>query len=131
MKRLSVLSPLVAVLALLMLLTGCNGDPATDTYKTLRIAGVTYDATMQAAGDAYRSGHLTDEQKDTLIKYGTAFYGAWHTAREALEVYVETKNPDAAMRDRLLSLGTAALTKWTTFRDYARDMGVLIEGGER
>jgi hypothetical protein len=130
MKRFSVLSPLVAILALLLILPGCNADPVTETYKTLRIAGVTYDATMQAAGDAYRSGRLTDAQKDTLIKYGTAFYGAWHTAREALAIYAETEKPDAVMRERLLSLGSAALAKWTTFRDYARDMGVLIERGQ-
>lgn len=126
MRQFRILSCLMAVLALLVLVTGC--DEVKSTYNTLAVSGVTYDATMKAAADAHASGQLSDDQKATLIKYGTAFYGAWHTAREALRIYKATDKPDAASRERLIALGTAALAEWTTFKNYARDMGVLVEG---
>jgi len=127
MKR--VLSLLLAFMAVLVMLAGCNsGDAVTNTYKTLSIAGISYDATMKAAAEAYASGHISEAQKATLIKYGTAFHGSWQAAHTALKIYVATDKPEAETRDRLLALVARALSEWSTFSDCARDMGVLTEG---
>jgi len=60
-------------------LTAC-ASLQTNTYKTLSLSKVTYDSSMKIAGDLYKQGKITDDQKDRIIHYGNSYKDAHNLA---------------------------------------------------
>jgi hypothetical protein len=96
------LAILMATILVLFLVAGCAGQagnapgapaqqataqesPKAMAYKTLAMAGKTYNATMKSLGDLYRQKLIDDQVKARAIEYGTAFQHAYNQALDAAE----------------------------------------------
>lgn len=109
---------LVAVFTVsLSLVAGCT-DYTKTAYRTVATASITYDAIMNAAGDAYRAGALSDDQKDQIIVYGKAAEGAIGIARSALEAYVVAGETDGPLKDKLIDALANLAGKLGTLQEY-------------
>lgn len=79
------------------LLVGCAGikqaeDPwVTTAYRALGVSATAYDTIMMAAQDASSAGLLSVNDRIRIRNAGIEFWGAWHMARNSLEVYGEFK----------------------------------------
>jgi len=77
-------------LCLIFSLYGCvEEDFIKSTYKTLAVSQVIYDNTFQVLSEMYKTGQITEETKDTAIKYGYVYYESFIITRNALEEYVK------------------------------------------
>jgi len=116
----------LACLALLLCL-GCKpAEFETNAYNTLVIAGHTYDATMRATADAYGRGLITVEQYDRAKDAARICYGAYQTARIALEEYVDADVHSESDRERIMSTLTALALRLAELTEYARQIGVGV-----
>lgn len=117
MKRLTLLS---LVLVMTLGLAACS-DFTKTSYRTLATTSLTYDTFMTAAGDAYRAGAVTEDQKETLTQYGTAVEGALNIARKALESYFLAGESDGDLKQKVVS----------ALADLAMQLSTLqVEGGK-
>lgn len=105
----------VCILVMLVMLVmafcaACEKDFATSSYSTLSALGHTYDGVMTAAGDAHKAGIINDETKEKIVDAGNVFYGSYHAAVNALEIYVKAKDSNSGVADAK-NVVTQALSK--------------------
>lgn len=75
---------------LIFSLYGCQDeDFVNSTYKTLAVSQVIYDNTFQVLAEMYKTGQITEETKETAIKYGYVYYESFIITRNALEEYAK------------------------------------------
>ena len=116
----------LACLALLLCVACNDGEVERNAYNTLVIAGHTYDATMSATADAYGRGIISAEQYDRAKAVARIYYGAYQTARIALEEYVAADVHSDSDRERLMSTLTALALRLAELTEYARQIGVGV-----
>lgn len=90
MKKKARLKYLALLLTLTCMLSvqACKSDDfAKTSYRTLSIAGITYDTAMRISADAYKQGIINDAAKEKIITVGNIYYQSYMTARQGLEVY--------------------------------------------
>lgn len=78
------------VIGLLLITSACRGtSPSVSevAFKTLSTAATSYEQTMKALGDYYKQGKISEETKEKIISAGEVYYGAYHSAVIAFEVY--------------------------------------------
>lgn len=75
------------LLAVLIFAGACAHSPAGKAYDVLYTAAITYDTAMNFAGDEYRAGNITEDQKDRIVKLAHKYRLAVKTGQQALEVY--------------------------------------------
>lgn len=67
---------------------------AKNSFRTLSVSKATYDTVLTAAGDLYREGKLTDEQKQEFIDVGEIYRDAHQTAADAMIAYMTTDSAE-------------------------------------
>lgn len=92
-KKASMLFLAVLVLAF----TGC-ATFVDNAYKTIFIAGTSYDAGMKSVADLQAQKIITAEQRAEINALATKFYSAYQVASVALSTYNKTKTADAEAR---------------------------------
>lgn len=88
-KRMSVV--VVFLVMAIFIMAGCASFTG-NAYKTLTTSATVYESTMAAAGDAYKQGLITDEDKAKIISIADKYWTAYHASVIALEVYERTKS---------------------------------------
>ena len=63
--------PLILLLALMLL--SCANSFTKNAFDTLSISKETYNSTLSIAGDLYKQGLMSEEQKNEAIKLGNAY----------------------------------------------------------
>ena len=112
----------IIVLSIIMwLMVGC-ATFKQNTYNILYTSGVAYDTAMSVAGDLYKQGVIKDVQKDDIIKYGNAFYSAYHAAVDAFEVW--NKTDSAADKDKMITALNAILPKLMDLKNYLNRLNI-------
>nr|WP_321513144.1 hypothetical protein [uncultured Pseudodesulfovibrio sp.] len=102
------------------------------SYQTLAVAGTTYDNAMNAVGDYYRAGRISEDQKGKIRGIALKYYGAYHLAREALTSYadvVRAGGDDAAAYKLAADALADIWSKLDDLTNYARDLGIKIPEG--
>lgn len=95
MKKRSVFFLVAGVVLWHCIILGCAGikqaeDPwVTTAYRALGVSATAYDTIMMAASDASAAGLLSVNDRIRIRNAGIEFWGAWHMARNSLEVYAE------------------------------------------
>jgi len=118
----------ILVVLLLALAAGCaTANFKRDAYRTLGAAGATYDAAMKSLADLYDKGVIGNAEKTKAIEYGGYFWAAYHTAADAMVVYMETENAaDEARVTKAMAMLSQALSR---FMDVVQPM--LAKGGDK
>ncbi len=100
------------VLLLIIGLAGCASTPAGKTYDALYAAAAIFDGAMTYAGDQYRAGKISEDQKEEIITYAEKYQLAWNTAQAALLTYKQAAraSPDASPQQRALDIAMNAFT---------------------
>ena len=76
------------VLSCMLSMQACKSDNFVKvSYRTLSVAGITYDTAMKVAADAYKQNIIPETTKEQIIKYGNVYYQSYETARQGLEIY--------------------------------------------
>lgn len=88
----------VFLLAAIVLLAGCAQSLTGKAYQGLHAAAITYDEAMQAAGDAYRAGLISEKKKAAILDVANKYRTAHLAAVSALEAYKATGDATAEMR---------------------------------
>ena len=87
-----------------------------NTYRTMYIAGTSYDTGMKIVSKLYAEGNLCEWQRQDINKYGNIFYASYQLAVEAFEVWKKTQTQ--AAKDVLISKLASVFLNWTTYADY-------------
>ncbi len=108
---------LVGVLAVVMMmgLMGC-GTFTSNTYKSLYIAGTSYDAGMKSVSSLQKQGVISDAQRAEINKYGNYYYVSYQVAVDAFALYKKTETQDA--KSKVIAAIAEVFAKWPTFADY-------------
>lgn len=119
-SRTKVFHVLMVLMFIGMINAGCQTAPTpapTPTkvaYATIKSSAIAYDAVMSAIGDLDRQGKITATQKSTIIKYGSEFWRAYHTAVDALIAYKKAGGESISLESTLSTL-TATLTSFLQY----------------
>lgn len=105
---------ILGMVALISFYVSCASNQAfiNTSYKTLTVSRTTYDNTMLALVDMYRSGNLPSNALEKILVAGKVYSDAHNAAVEALARYVETK--DLIEKDRIaeeIKIAAQALTE--------------------
>lgn len=84
-----------------------------NSYKTLYIAGQTYDAGMKSVADLQKQGKITDVQRIEINKYAEKYYACYQVAVVALQAYKKSQNE--ATEQALATALTEMINSWTVF----------------
>ena len=100
---------LFSILAIALGIFGCaaqtSGSFTMDAYKTLSVAGATYNSGMEMAAQADKAGMLKAATKADILKYGRAFYTSYILAQKTLLDYTVIGQSNAtAMQEVSASL---------------------------
>ena len=71
------------------LLVGCE-DFETNAYKSLKTSAILYDTGMWATSNFYKSGVITEQQKNAIVKAGSLYRTAYLSACGFLLAYHNT-----------------------------------------
>jgi hypothetical protein len=90
---------LLAFLASMLVIPGCSANQVNVAAKSIITANEVYDATMQAASDAYKKGVMGEEGKEKILKYGNVAYSGIAAANTALLAALDagTKESETAL----------------------------------
>ncbi len=100
----------------MFLVSGCGAKFTDDAYKTLSISKETYDSSMTVASDLHRQNHISEEQKEQVVEYGTHYMILHNEAVAALLEYDLTKDDDA--KQRYFKTVTDVLRRLSILTDY-------------
>jgi hypothetical protein len=107
---------LMIVCVFMMFAAAACDDTVKNAYKTLFIAGTTYDTGMKAVADLQKQGKVTADQRKEINTYASKFYGSYQIAVVLLQQYNKTK--DANTQTMLASAITKFLSEWTVLAGY-------------
>lgn len=116
---------LICFLAMIFM-QGC-ADFEKQAYTSVLAAGKTYDISMKTAARLYEEKKITEEQKTKILAVGTVYYGAYQASVEAMLVYHDAKDKDAA-KDKARQAVTSMILRFNTFIDCYNDIVKGIEG---
>ena len=75
----------------------CATTSQGKAHDALKIAAVSYDASMSVFGAMYKAGNLSEEDKTTVLAYSARYRLAHRAAREALKTYIEVKDSGGSL----------------------------------
>lgn len=78
---------LLPLLLLAFVLVSCGASLVQTSYKSLTISKTTYDTSLSIAGDLYKRGLMTEDQKVEAVKYGNLYMVVHNEATAALLKY--------------------------------------------
>ena len=107
----------VGLLAIVLLagLISCASFTQT-TYKSLFIAGTTYDAAMKSVASLQRQGVISDVQRAGINKYANHYYVSYQVAVDAFVLYKKTET--AATKTKVTAAVAEVFARWPTFAEY-------------
>lgn len=113
---------LIVVLAFCWLpaLSACTttgGSFTTNSYKTLLIAGETYNAGIQMVAHADKAGMLSPSQKVQILGAGNVFYTSYQTAQQALLQYAIMGQSNATAMQEVQMAMSALATDMNSFNN--------------
>ena len=108
---------LVGFISIILLagLMGCASF-TNNTYKSLYIAGTSYDAAMKSISSLQKQGVVSDAQRAEINKYGNYYYVSYQVAVDAFALYKKTETADA--KTKVISAVAEVFSKWPTFAEY-------------
>lgn len=130
MKRSHILLSFLMLLPLMGMLGGCDDSSfESSAYKTLVVAGSSYDAAMSALSDAHSRQFISDGQWNKAKDIARVYYGAFHAARIGLAEYVRLpqEKRSASAREQVQATITAMALRLTELLDFARTVGVGVQ----
>lgn len=107
------------LMALAIIFTGCSTNQLNVAAKSIITAQEIYDATMSAAGDAYKVGKIEDDAKDKIVAMGTLAYESINMAQISLLACLDVSTAEnerrlqvalTAMRENLVKLIDSAVS---------------------
>jgi hypothetical protein len=108
----------ILLMAMLML-AGCAGkDFVTNAHDILGVSKTTYDSQLNIAGDLYRQGYITEDQKNKAIEHGTTYMLVHNEATAALLEYRINENEDA--KQKYLDTISDVLSRLSFLIDYVK-----------
>lgn len=108
------------LLMAMFLVAGCANKFTENAYKTLNVSKETYDSTLNIAGDLYRQGHVTEEQKDQAIYYGSGYMTVHNEAVAALLEYELHESEDA--KQKYIDTISDVLSRLSFLIDYVKNL---------
>lgn len=107
--------PILLSIVLLAGLISCASFEQ-NTYKSLYVAGTTYDTAMKSVSSLQKQGFVTDAQRIEINKYANYYYVSYQVAVDAFSLYKRTKTRDA--KDKVISAVAEVFLKWPTLAEY-------------
>ena len=83
-----------------------------NTYRSLYLAGTTYDTAMKKLDGLQNQGKITQTQRDQINKVALIYYNSYQTAVKAFEIYKQTSL--VSDKDKLVTAITLAASNWGT-----------------
>jgi len=107
----------VGIIAIILLagLLSCATFTST-TYKSLFIAGTSYDTAMKSIASLQAQGKITAAQRAEINKYANIYYVSYQTAVDAFIFYEKNKNE--ATKQVVINAVATAISKWAEFAGY-------------
>lgn len=108
---------LVGFISIILLagLMGCASF-TNNTYKSLYIAGTSYDAAMKSISSLQKQGIVSDAQRAEINKVGNYYYVSYQVAVDAFALYKKTETADA--KTKVIAAVAEVFSKWPTFAEY-------------
>jgi len=111
----------IALLSVIILATLVScANFSNNTYKTIYIAGQSYDLAMRTVSELQKQGKITAAQREEINKYGTAYYMAYNASIDSLELYMRVE--DQTTKDKVISILQELMGKWTAFAVYVNSL---------
>jgi len=107
----------VGVIGIILLagLLSCSTFTGT-TYKSLFLAGTSYDTAMKSVASLQTQGKITTEQRVEINKYANIYYVSYQAAVDAFIFY--EKNKTEASKQIVINALATAIAKWADFAGY-------------
>ena len=115
----------MAIAMLSLVGPGCATTGVGKAYDAVYSSIVTYDTVLQIAGDQYKQGNISEEQKEKIIKQAEKVYDAMLVSQKALKVY---KLAETIGDKEGLSKAEKALYITIDAMEEARDVLLLMIG---
>ena len=109
--------PLILLLALMLL--SCANSFTKNAFDTLSISKETYNSTLSIAGDLYKQGLMSEEQKNEAIKLGNAYKLVHNEAVGALLNY-KTSGYTEESKESYLNLMKDVSARLANLLDYLK-----------
>lgn len=103
---------IVMALVMVVALAGC-ASLVNNSYKTLYLAGQSYDTGMKAVAEFQKSGKITETQRAEINKYANLYYVAYNAAVDALKEY--QRDNTVANKEKLASALSATVAAYKQF----------------
>ena len=123
---------LVFACILVVCLAACATSPLGKAYDILATREVIYDTGLTYAGDEYRAGRISEEQKDQIVKYASRFKLGWETAKAAAITYkkaLRARGENADVSTEQIALKTAVDAASAAQKLLLEYMALLSKGG--
>lgn len=114
MIRRGTLPILLSIVLLIGLISCANFEQ--NTYKSLYIAGTTYDTAMKSISSMQKQGFITDAQRAEINKNANYYYVSYRVAVDAFSLYKRTKTQDT--KNKVISAVAEVFLKWPTLAEY-------------
>ncbi|KKL20837.1 hypothetical protein LCGC14_2451490 [marine sediment metagenome] len=75
----------------LLVVFGCATSPVGKAYDVLYSAAVIYDTALTYAGDEYRAGRISEEEKKMIVAYADRYRLAVRAGQSALRAYKQAE----------------------------------------
>ncbi|XPV77948.1 MAG: hypothetical protein ACNI27_08515 [Desulfovibrio sp.] len=112
---------------LLLCTTGCTDNVEDVAYKSMAIAGITYNAVMKSASTAEKSGMITTTERAEINHYGQIYHDSYHAACDVFKDYLKLTSPNDSDAQKVFSAMAAAAANLSTLTDFARSVGLVFE----
>lgn len=80
---------LLCLIGVVVFLMGCATSPVGKAYDVLYASAVVYDTALTYAGDEYRAGRISEDQKSEIVVYAGKYRAALLLGQSALFTYKE------------------------------------------
>jgi hypothetical protein len=127
-----VLKQSLLVLILILFCVSCAGFMQT-TYKTLYVAGVSYDMAMKSVSRLQAGGMITPEQRAAINELANYYYVSYHASVDAFEIYKKVETVEN--KQKLLIVMNLTSESWIKLSSYVNriqpgTLALSLEGVE-
>ena len=117
----------IVLVLIVFLLASCGPNFAKNSFRTLSVSKATYEVILSSAGDMYKEGLLTEDQKNEFISVGHKYRDAQKVASDAAAAYMIT---ESAENERQVEVALTAFNEiMAELFALARKYGIKYEGG--
>jgi Na+/H+-dicarboxylate symporter len=120
------------VLVLVLFCVGC-ATFASSTYKTLYVAGISYDMAMKSVSRLQAQGMITPEQRAAINELANYYYISYHASVDAFEIYKKVETVEN--KQKLLIVMNLTSESWIKLASYVNriqpgTLALSLEGVE-